>query len=51
MPSLPRRFWLLLTLLGLLIVCCSLAALLYAFWPVQGVVVQATVAPTLLTPP
>jgi len=47
--SRPFRFA--LVVLGLLILCCSLAALVYAFWPVQGASLQATIAPTLLAPP
>jgi len=37
--------------LGVLLVFCSLAALLYAFWPIEGASVQATLVPTLLAPP
>jgi hypothetical protein len=44
----PRIF---LLLLGLLLVFCSLAALLYSFWPIEGTSVQATLVPTLLAPP
>jgi hypothetical protein len=40
-----------LFILGLAIVLCSLAALAYAFWPVQGLEVQATLEPTLFAPP
>jgi hypothetical protein len=36
---------------GVLLVFCSLAALLFAFWPIEGTSVQATLAPTLLAPP
>ena len=36
---------------GVLLVLCSLAALLFAFWPVESTSVQATLAPTLLAPP
>ncbi|MGD2155856.1 MAG: hypothetical protein PVG14_04720 [Anaerolineales bacterium] len=37
--------------LGLLFVCFSLAALAYAFWPLEGLRDQATLAPTLFAPP
>jgi hypothetical protein len=46
-----RKVRMALLSLGLLLVCCSLAALAYAFWPVEGVTIQATLAPTLLAPP
>lgn len=46
-----RKSRLILLSLGLLLVLCSLAALLYAFWPVESTSVQATLAPTLLAPP
>jgi hypothetical protein len=36
---------------GVLLVFCSLAALLFAFWPLEGNSLQATLAPTLLAPP
>ena len=35
-------------IIGVLLVLCSLAALVFAFWPVEGISVQATLAPTLL---
>lgn len=41
----------LLTLFALAIVLLSLAALLYATWPVETLRVQATVPPVILTPP
>ena len=36
---------------GVVILLCSLAALVYAFGPVQALVEQVPLAPTLLTPP
>jgi hypothetical protein len=45
------RLRLALFLFGLLIVLCSLAALGYAFWPVEGLAVTATLEPTLFAPP
>jgi|MudIll2142460700_1097286.scaffolds.fasta_scaffold22564_2 hypothetical protein len=47
----PRRLGLPLLIVGLLIVCISILALAYAFWPVDVVQVEATLAPTLLAPP
>lgn len=46
-----RKSRIFLLSLGLLLVFCSLAALLFAFWPIEGTSVQATIAPTLLAPP
>jgi hypothetical protein len=46
-----RRLRFALLALGLLFVCCSLVALAYAYWPVEGLRAQATVAPTLFAPP
>ncbi len=46
-----RRLRLTLLLFGLALMCCSLVALAYAFWPVEGLRVQATLAPTLFVPP
>ncbi|MBN2147541.1 MAG: hypothetical protein JW726_09135 [Anaerolineales bacterium] len=40
-----------LVLIGLALVLCSLTALAFAFWPLQEISTQATLAPTLLTPP
>ena len=45
------RVRVLLFSLGIVITLCSLTALVYAFWPVQAVEVQATLAPTLFAPP
>jgi len=50
-PAMPRQVRFLLLLLGLAIVCCSMAALAYAFWPLPDLSLQATLAPTLLAPP
>lgn len=51
MPRLTRPALIAITALALLMLCCSLAALAYAFWPLGGEGVQATIAPTLLAPP
>jgi hypothetical protein len=51
MPTLSRPALVVLVILGLLIACCSLAALAYALWPLSGISIQATVSPTLLAPP
>ena len=37
--------------LGLIMVVCSLAALAYAFWPVEALQEQAPLVPTLFAPP
>jgi hypothetical protein len=47
--SRPARI--VLILLALLLVCCSLLIMAYANWPVETMRAQATLAPTLLTPP
>ena len=49
--SMSRKVRVALLSFGVLLVLCSLAALLYAFWPVESASVQATLAPTLLAPP
>jgi len=46
-----RRLRFALLALGLLLLCFSLAALAYAFWPLEGLNAQATLAPTLFAPP
>ena len=51
MPRLTRPALIALAVFAFLLLCCSLAALSFAFWPIGGEGVQATVAPTLLTPP
>ena len=40
-----------LLIIGLIIVCCSILAIGYVFWPLENGTIQATLAPTLLTPP
>ena len=45
------RLRLAILVIGLLILVCSLAALAYAFWPVEALQVKATLAPTLFSPP
>ncbi len=42
---------LILLSLSLLLLCCALLALAYAFWPVETTRLQATLAPTLFSPP
>jgi hypothetical protein len=46
-----RRARLILIFIGLLLVFCSLLALGYAFWPVEELRLQATIAPTVMAPP
>jgi len=46
-----RKSRIVLLSFGVLLVFCSLAALLFAFWPLEGTSIQATLAPTLLAPP
>lgn len=41
----------LLIVLGLVVVICSLAALVYAFWPIEALQEQAPLVPTLFSPP
>jgi len=46
-----RRWRIFLLLWGLSLVCCSLVAWLYAFWPVDVANLQATLAPTIFVAP
>ncbi len=46
-----KRLFLLLAFIGLLLIFCSLSALVYAAWPVAGLQEQAPLAPTLFIPP
>ncbi len=46
-----RRLRLTLAVLGLVIVCLSLTALLYALWPVDTLRDQFPLVPTLFAPP
>ncbi len=46
-----RRLRLTLILVGLALVLCSLAALMYSFWPAETANLQATVEPTLFVAP
>ncbi len=46
-----RNLRLLLIVLGLMILLCSLAALAYAYWPVEVLREQAPLSPTLFAPP
>jgi hypothetical protein len=45
------RLRLALFIIGLMVLLCSLAALAYAFWPVEGLQVQSILEPTLFAPP
>jgi len=46
-----RNLRLALFVLGVIVVLCSLAALAYAYWPAAVLNEQATVVPTLFSPP
>jgi len=46
-----RRFRIVILVIGLALVCCSLAALTYALWPADIAGLQTTLEPTLFTPP
>jgi len=46
-----RRLRLILAILGLVIACLSLIAVLYALWPVDPLRDQFPLAPTLFVPP
>jgi len=46
-----RRTRLAILILGLLLLGCSLAALAYAYWPVDTSSIQATLEPTMFAPP
>ncbi len=46
-----RNFRRVIIVLGLLIMLCALAALAYAFWPLEALREQAPLAPTLFAPP
>ena len=41
----------LVIVIGIVIIACSLAALVYAFWPVEAVQEQAPLIPTVFAPP
>lgn len=47
--SRPIRF--ILVIIGLLLVCCSLIVLVYAFWPTEMLRTEATLVPTFFVPP
>ena len=51
MTLMTIRWRLTLLILGLTIVCVSLAALVYAAWPLELLREQTPLAPTLFTPP
>ncbi|MFZ6026243.1 MAG: hypothetical protein ACOYYS_00890 [Chloroflexota bacterium] len=46
--SRPLRF--LLLLISLLLLCCATVSLLYAFWPLESALLQATIVPALPLP-
>ena len=46
-----RNLRLLLFVIGVVILLCSLAALAYAYWPVEALLEQVPIAPTLFSPP
>ena len=46
-----RNLRLALFVIGVVVILCSLAALAYAYWPVEVLSERATVIPTLFSPP
>jgi hypothetical protein len=48
MSRLPRSA---LIILGLMVVCFSLAILVYTLWPIETIDVQGTIEPTLFVVP
>jgi hypothetical protein len=46
-----RNLRITLLIIGIIVICCSLLALSYVFWPLADSSMQSTLAPTLLTPP
>jgi len=46
-----RNLRLAIFVIGLVVVLCSLAALAYAYWPVETLSEQVPIAPTLFSPP
>ncbi len=51
MKPFPPRLRLIIASIGILIVACSLVCLAYAYWPMATQQLQATLAPTLFSPP
>ena len=49
-PMIPRNLRLSLIVLGMALMLCSLVALYYAFAPVQTLVEQTSLPPTLFNP-
>ena len=49
--AMPRSFRLSLILLGLFIIGCALAVMMYIYWPAETQNLQATLAPTLFISP
>jgi hypothetical protein len=47
----PRTLRMIFLVIGLALVCVSLAALVYALAPIDTLSQQATLVPTLLVPP
>ena len=50
-PKLTRNLRLFLLVLGAAVLLCSLIALAYAFAPIEMLLEQAPLAPTLFSPP
>jgi multisubunit Na+/H+ antiporter MnhB subunit len=46
-----RSLRLSLLILGLVLLCLSLIALAYTYWPIDTAIVDATLEPTLFSPP
>jgi hypothetical protein len=46
-----RNLRLTLFVIGVVVVVCSLSALIYAYWPTGVLNEQSTVVPTLFSPP
>lgn len=46
-----RKLRLSLLILGLVLLCSSLIALAYAYWPIDTAIVGVTLEPTLFSPP
>jgi hypothetical protein len=46
-----RRMQMVLITLGMLLILCAFFALVYAFWPMPGLVEQTPLPPTVFSPP
>ena len=49
--TMPRVLRISLIVLGILLICCSLAVLIFSYWPVDVETIQATLEPTLFISP